>query len=233
MEISLKSFIANPEECPYLRNRTKTYRYFVLYNLTPEEHNTLLEQGWRHFGYTFFQPACTSCMLCIPVRIKTFDFKPTKSQRRTLRKNANTLARINELTLTRKIYSIYEDHAISRFKELPSLQFLLSNVLDVCSNTYQIEYYQLSQLFAIDYIDETPEALSSIYCIYHSDFAKLSPGIYSILYAVELARQKGLPYLYLGYYVPGCNIMEYKISFHPYQWYSWEKLKWCDEPVAF
>jgi len=231
MEISGKSFIAHPEECPYLHNRTKTYRYSIIYSLTADEHNTLLTKGWRHFGYTFFQPACLDCMLCIPVRIKTFDFIPSKSQRRVSRKNEHTQMSINELSLTQKIYTIYENHSINRFGELPSLQFLITNVLDICSNTYQIEYYHNSVLFAVDYIDETSEALSSIYCIYHSNFAKLSPGIFSILYAISLAKQKGLPYLYLGYYVPGCKVMEYKISFHPYQWYNWKNQQWCDEPV--
>lgn len=232
MENSGKSFIAHPEGCPYLHNRTKTYRYSIIYELSPQEHNALLAEGWRHFGYTFFQPACEDCMLCIPVRIKTFDFAPTKSQRRVFRKNAGTNIHINQLTLTRTIYSIYEDHSINRFGELPSLQFLITNVLDICSNTYQVEYYHNSELFAVDYIDETNEALSSIYCIYHSNFAKLSPGIFSILYAIRLAQQKGLPYLYLGYYVPGCRVMEYKILFHPYEWFNWGNRTWCDEPVT-
>ncbi len=231
MDIEGKTFLAQPEECPYLQNRTKVYRYSIIYSLTKEQLNTLLEKGWRHFGYTFFKPACTSCMQCIPVRIKTFEFTPSKSQRRTLRKNLLTHFHINELALTRRVYEIYENHSIVRFGEPPSLHFLISNVLDVCSDTYQVEYYYNAKLFAVDYIDETNEALSSIYCIYHSDFARLSPGIFSILKAIHLAQQKRLPYLYLGYYVPGCSVMEYKISFHPFEWFDWKHNQWLPEPI--
>lgn len=232
MEIEANTFLAQPEICPYFDNRTKVYQYSIIYSLTKEQLNTLLEKGWRHFGYTFFKPACISCTQCIPVRIKTFDFTPSKSQRRILRKNAHTHFCINELTLTRKIYDMYKDHSLARFGKLPSLQFLISNVLDVCADTYQVEYFYNSKLFAVDYIDETNQALSSIYCIYHSDCAHLSPGIFSILQAINIAKHKGLPYLYLGYYVPGCRIMDYKISFHPYQWFNWKNQQWCDEPVT-
>lgn len=231
MEHSGRSFIASPEECPYLGNRTKLYRYCINYSLSQDDLNHLLVQGWRHFGYTFFKPECPGCMLCIPVRVKTFEFKPAKSHRRTQRKNIQTTVKVGELSLTRRAYDIYEDHSLSRFGEPPSIQFLISNVLDICTNTYQIEYYADSTLFAVDYIDQTNKALSTIYCIFHSAFAHLSPGIFSILYAIQLAKDKNLPYLYLGYYVPGCKVMEYKISFHPYQWYCWQKAQWLDEPV--
>lgn len=231
MEILHDSFTLKPEECPYLEQRTKLYCYSIHHHLTQTELNYLLSHGWRHFGYTFFKPVCPSCRMCIPVRIKTHDYKPAKNQRRTHRKNAHTSVTISELSLTRTIYTIYENHSYVRFNERPSLDFLLSNILDICSTTYQMEYYDGATLFAVDYVDETNEALSSIYCIHHSSHAALRPGIFSIMHSIEYAKQRGLPYLYLGYYVPGCSSMEYKISFHPYQWYSWEKKIWIDEPI--
>src|SRR5690606_25529123 len=50
------------------------------------------------------------------------------------------------------------------------------------------------------------------YSFYDPDHAAASLGTYIILDHVEIARAAGLPYVYLGYWVPGSRKMGYKAN---------------------
>ena len=58
-------------------------------------------------------------------------------------------------------------------------------------------------------------------------------GNYMILDHIDIARAAGLPYVYLGYWVPGSQKMGYKAKFSGLEVYfggSWQKLK---DPDSF
>ncbi len=52
-----------------------------------------------------------------------------------------------------------------------------------------------------------------VYSFYDPDQTALSLGTYLILDHIEIAREAGLPYVYLGYWVPGSRKMGYKSGF--------------------
>ncbi|MES9912586.1 MAG: arginyltransferase, partial [Candidatus Sedimenticola sp. 4PFRAG1] len=62
-----------------------------------------------------------------------------------------------------------------------------------------------------------PLGLSAVYTFFDPDYSGISPGVFSILWQVESAKQRGLPWLYLGYWVPGCRKMAYKTEYRPIQ----------------
>jgi arginyl-tRNA--protein-N-Asp/Glu arginylyltransferase len=59
--------------------------------------------------------------------------------------------------------------------------------------------------------------LSAIYFFYDPDQRHRSLGTWNVLSIIEEARRRALPYVYLGYYVEGCQSMAYKIRFAPNQ----------------
>jgi leucyl-tRNA---protein transferase len=59
--------------------------------------------------------------------------------------------------------------------------------------------------------------LSAIYFVYDPDERGRSLGTWNVLCCIEQARKRGLPYVYLGYYVEGCQSMAYKMRFAPNQ----------------
>jgi arginine-tRNA-protein transferase len=59
--------------------------------------------------------------------------------------------------------------------------------------------------------------LSAIYFVYDPDERGRSLGTWNVLCTIEEARRRGLPYVYLGYYVEGCASMAYKMRFAPNQ----------------
>jgi arginine-tRNA-protein transferase len=66
-------------------------------------------------------------------------------------------------------------------------------------------------------VDRADDSLSAVYCYYDPSYEKLGLGTYSILKQIELCRQWGLRFLYLGLYIEGSVHMRYKARFLPHQ----------------
>src|SRR5438067_800516 len=66
---------------------------FYAESVTPAQTDFLLADGWRHFGTHFFRYNVgiyeDDIRRVIPLRIRLADYRPSKSQRRILRKNAD------------------------------------------------------------------------------------------------------------------------------------------------
>jgi arginine-tRNA-protein transferase len=59
--------------------------------------------------------------------------------------------------------------------------------------------------------------MSAIYFFYDPEARERSLGTWNVLRLLAVARERGLPFLYLGYYVAGCLSLAYKASFLPNQ----------------
>jgi arginine-tRNA-protein transferase len=81
--------------------------------------------------------------------------------------------------------------------------------------TEEWTYFVGNRLIAVAYVDALPEGLSAIYCYYDPAERARSLGTFNILSLLACAHQRGLPHVYLGYYVAGCRSMEYKRKFRP------------------
>jgi arginyl-tRNA--protein-N-Asp/Glu arginylyltransferase len=66
-------------------------------------------------------------------------------------------------------------------------------------------------------VDVEPEAMSAVYFYFDPDLADRSPGTYNVLWLLQECRQRGIPWLYLGYHVAGGRGMAYKTAFRPHQ----------------
>ena len=60
-----------------------------------------------------------------------------------------------------------------------------------------------------------PAGLSAIYFYYEPALRDRSLGIWNVLAVLDHAAARGLPHVYLGYFVAGCGSMEYKAGFVP------------------
>jgi arginine-tRNA-protein transferase len=70
---------------------------------------------------------------------------------------------------------------------------------------------------AVGLIDATANAVSSIYFFYHPDARAWSPGVASVLFEIDWARQMGCAQIYLGYRVLGCPSTAYKARYGPHE----------------
>ena len=63
--------------------------------------------------------------------------------------------------------------------------------------------------------DVIADGLSMVYSFYDPVLEKNSLGTFMILDHIRIAKEAGLPYVYLGYWVPGSPKMQYKANFSP------------------
>lgn len=68
-------------------------------------------------------------------------------------------------------------------------------------------------LIGVCLTDVLGDGVSMVYSFYTPDQPKNGLGNYIILDHIEIARDAGLPYVYLGYWVPGSQKMGYKAKF--------------------
>ncbi len=220
--------LSEEAECPYLPGRTARFEYFFAQDLDGGDLEELLSAGWRKFGRYFFRPECPGCRSCVPLRVPVAGFRPSKGQRRVISKNRNTGVRFGALRPMPEIFSIYEEHSRDRFGRKAELDEFLFNFYQPSCPGVQSEYYVSGKLMAAGFLDRSSTGLSSVYFVFRSEFARHSPGIYSVIREIELAGSLALPYYYLGYHVEGCARMEYKAGFRPHQRYSWDESRWFD-----
>jgi len=71
------------------------------------------------------------------------------------------------------------------------------------------------ELCAVAVTDITATGMSAVYTFYDPAFEARGLGTHAILRQIELARERGLPHLYLGYWIEGHPKMDYKTRFQP------------------
>jgi arginine-tRNA-protein transferase len=71
-------------------------------------------------------------------------------------------------------------------------------------------------LVAVAVMDHLPGALSAVYTFYEPSLASRGLGTHMILRQIELARQWRYDWLFLGYWIDGCQRMDYKAEFRPH-----------------
>lgn len=212
--------------CPYLPNREKQFQYFFAKELQPDELSFILAKGWRKFGSYYFRPDCPSCRECVPLRVLTHEFQPSKSQRKLLRRNQDIHVKFGPISYSDRAYEIYQDHSTHRFGQDSNFENFLFNFHSPSCPALQSEFYLDDYLIAVGYLDYGSDCLSSVYFVYDTAYSKLGLGTFSILKEIEHADHLGLPYYYLGYYIRECHSMAYKNRFSPRQHYNWSEESW-------
>ena len=83
--------------------------------------------------------------------------------------------------------------------------------------TRVIEYSDQNSgdLIAVCLTDIFDDGVSMVYSCYDPARDRDSLGTYIILDHIKIAQEAGLPFVYLGYWVPGSPKMQYKSRFRP------------------
>lgn len=209
--------------CTYLEGRAARLEEQVLLDVTPEELEARLSRGWRHFGPAYFRPRCAGCGECVSLRLPVERFSPTESQRRALRRARQfraewQLPRIDpaRLALYATWHRAREEKHGWESSPLTAREYWWQFAFPHPA-ARELALYQEKRLVMVGLYDETPQALSAVYCFYHPEIARLSPGVANVMLGVERARAGGKEVLYLGYRVEGCPSLRYKSLFGPHQ----------------
>ena len=98
--------------------------------------------------------------------------------------------------------------------------------------TRVIEYSsrESRELAAVCLTDVLDDGVSMVYSFFDPELAGNSLGTYVILDHIRIAQEVDLPYVYLGYWVPGSTKMGYKANFSGLEIYRGQQWEAIEEP---
>ena len=224
-------YMTSPSPCAYLEGREerKVFTHLVG-RRAPDLNDTLTLAGFRRSQTIAYRPACEGCSACISIRIPVDDFKPSRSMRRVMAANRDLIGQVQPNRATSEYYALFRDYLRTRHPEggmadMSVMDFTLM-VEDSHVTTEIVDYRRrgpdsfingrgAGPMLAAALIDVLSDGVSMVYSFYASEEDERSLGTFMILDQIERTRKRGLPYLYLGYFIEESPKMAYKARFLP------------------
>jgi arginine-tRNA-protein transferase len=208
-----------PHRCPYVPGQIAVNEFLCAETLDSGMYQSLMELGFRRSGDIVYRPRCPTCRQCVPIRVVVDAFRPTRSQRRARRRNADVRVTLGPPEYTGEKWKVYR--AYLQYQHGDSAQcnreefeaFLYRSP----TTTVEMTYWLGDRLLGAGIVDQTPSALSSVYFYFDPAEARRSLGVFSALVEIDECRRRGLTYWYVGYYVGACHTMRYKAAFGPHE----------------
>ena len=210
-----------PLPCPYVSGRTE--RKVVTEITGPDSetlHDRLSRAGFRRSHNIAYAPVCPGCSACIPIRVPVADFQANRTLRRIEKANAGVAGFEAPARATAEQFQLFQRYQQARHRDgdMATMSFYdyRAMVEDTPIETFIAEFRdEGDRLVGACLTDRLGDGLSAVYSFFAPEEERRSLGSYTILWLIARARQAGLPYVYLGYWVPESRKMAYKARFRP------------------
>lgn len=209
-----------PLPCPYVPGRVERKVVTELGGTGAEAlHDRLSRGGFRRSHNIAYAPVCQGCRSCIPIRIVVADFEPSRTQRRIAAVNTGLRAYEMPPRATSEQFLLFQRYQMARHGDgdMAAMSFYdyRAMVEDTPIETWLVEFRdEADRLVGACLTDRLGDGLSAVYSFFAPELARRSLGTQAIMWLVERAAELGLPYVYLGYWVPESPKMRYKSKFH-------------------
>lgn len=221
---SIRLHATAPQVCNYLPDRVAVLHFASTdrrWNLPLQ--TLLLEHGFRRTGEHLYRPGCPTCQACIAVRVPVREFTPRRWQRRILARNGDIHIRPRPAEFVPEHFALYRRYLAQRHPrggmDEPDPHHYMNFLHAGWADTEFIEMRAGHQLMAVAVVDRLADGLSAVYTFFDPDHAHRSLGTYAVLREIAETRERGLQWLYLGYWIEDCRKMRYKSGFQPLEYF--------------
>ncbi len=232
-------YVTAPQPCPYLPGRMERKLFTALHGDGARMLNdSLSKQGFRRSQNVLYRPSCTDCSACLSARIRVAGFTPSRSQRRVDKRNGDLQRRATSPWATEEQFELFRRYLDSRhadggMADMDIFEFA-AMIEETPIRTRVVEYCDrdTGELVAVCLTDILDDGVSMVYSFYDPELERNSVGTYIILDHVRIAQELGLPFVYLGYWVPGSPKMGYKAKFSGLELFArgqWEPMRGLDQ----
>jgi arginine-tRNA-protein transferase len=216
----IRLFQTLPHACGYYAERTA--QNLVIDPASPhlpQIYDVALDKGYRRAGSHVYRPHCNACRACIAARVPVMQFRADRSQRRCLQRNRDIETRLEPAQFREEYFALYRRYLGARHAgggmDDPDSEDFSRFLYTTWSPTRFLELRLRERLLGVAVTDITTSGLSAVYTFFDPDEAARGLGTYAILRQIELARERGLPYVYLGFWIESHPKMDYKARFRP------------------
>jgi arginyl-tRNA--protein-N-Asp/Glu arginylyltransferase len=201
---------------------------FYADRVTRHELDTLLANGWRHFGERFQRYSLNyykdEIRRVLPLRVRLGEFRLSKSQRRVLRKNSDVECTTAPAEITPDIHELFALHKRRFTHDIPTsiYTFLSPEPATTPTDGMMLRIMLGSQLVAASFFELSTHGLSSIYAMFHPHHADRALGTLTMLKEIEYAREHGKKFFYHGYAYEGESFYDYKKRLSGLEAFDWK-----------
>ena len=219
-------FLTPGGPCPYLPGRTERKVFARLSGTFAQPlSEALTHSGFRRSQSIAYRPACEGCSACVSVRILVDEFEPNRSFVRALKRNTDLVRSEVVAEATREQFALLRTYLDSRhsgggMSDMGLFDYV-AMVEETPVDTQIVEYRRPGvngapgALIACALTDVLRDGVSMVYSFFHPGEDARSLGTFMILDHIRDAKSRGLPHVYLGYWVEGSEKMNYKTRFRP------------------
>ncbi len=221
--LDLPFYLSGPSPCPYLPARVERKLFTRLDGQADAEINgALCRVGFRRSEDVVYRPACEGCEACVPVRLSISAFKPSRSLRRVAARNVGLNFDEKPLRSTPEMYGLFMEYEKARHGDGDMARMDEKDFDSMIQRNHaSTRLFCLSDaqgaLKGCMLADEVDDGFSAVYSFFETKEPRRSLGTALILDLIEKAREKGLSYVYLGYWIAESRKMSYKSRFEPLQ----------------
>lgn len=220
-------FVTAPSPCPYLPGKMERKVFTELRGGDASQLNEALSRiGFRRSQNVVYRPSCEGCKACVSVRVIARMFRPSQTQRRIERRNRDIDVRVCEPWTTPEQFDLLRRYLSRRHPEGGMTKMDAYDYAEMVEqtpvSTLLIEYREPEvdghpgRLIGCCLTDRQADGLSMVYSFFEPDHPSRSGlGTFIIVDHITRAANAGLDYVYLGYWIEGCDRMSYKTHFKP------------------
>jgi leucyl-tRNA---protein transferase len=209
-----------PAKCPYGLPFMALYHQALLGRVPDGVMAQFMAAGFRRSGNNLYMMLCPECRECVPIRLAAGNFQRNRIQQRTWRNNLDLTASINPLQATDEKLALCNRFLQDRYpgRGNSADEYYFGFFLSSITNTFEIEYRTRDgRLAGVAVVDAGTDWLNGVYFYFDPKEKKRSPGIFNILYLLELCKERQIGHLYLGYWIKDVKAMSYKSNFRPHE----------------
>lgn len=219
---TLKLYLTPEHKCSYLPDQeTKSLFLDPKIEVSSGLYSQLNQMGFRRSGMYVYKPHCDNCNACRSCRVLAFDFAPSRSQKRIAKRNQHLNVENLSWAQVHAAYPLYERYINERHADgdmyPANTQQFESFLLEVLESTEFVGFYDDEKLICVSVIDIVDDGLSALYTFFDPDYQRNALGVNAILWQIDECKRRGLPYVYLGYWIDDCKKMAYKSAYQPLQ----------------
>ena len=232
-EIKLSFYMTPEHECNYLSDKkAKTVFADPDYPMNGNIYTALARHGFRRSGGHIYKPQCHQCNACIAIRLPVENFISNRNQKRNWVRNSDLEMTRVQAGFNHEYFNLYQRYLTARHPDggmdTPDPESFTNFLMTSWATTVFYEFRKNNKLLAVAVVDELTDGLSAVYTFFDPNESDRSLGRYAVLAEIELARNQGLQWLYLGYWIADCRKMQYKDEYQPLEYFYQEK--WHEKP---